>query len=225
MTIAVMIVDDQAATRLGLTLMVEKAPDCTVMAQAHHGLDALETLRQLAADAKPLPDVVLMDIRMPVMNGIDATAAITREFAQIKVLALTTYDQDDHAFAMLGAGAAGFLLKDVRTPQLHDALRAIAQGDAILTPRITRELLNRSITVTSTPAQRAATARLKDLSPRERAVAQLVATGLNNQEIAARLHVQPDSVKKTVTRILAKLGLRDRVQITIAVRNDPPTGS
>ena len=159
---------------------------------------------------------------MPILNGIDATAVLTRRYPAIRTLVLTTYDQDDYAFGALGAGASGFLLKDTRSAELHQAIRAVAAGDAILTPRITRQMLNQHMTRRAvTPEQRDARQRLGALSPREREVAGLVAQGLTNAEIAGRLFIQPDSVKKSVTRILGKLGLRDRVQLVIILRDAP----
>ena len=223
MTTTVMIVDDQRATRLGLALMIGKADDLRVIAQAETGQDALDQLAEIERRRTPRPDVVLMDVRMPVLNGIDATAAITRKHPGVKVLVLTTYDQDDYAFGALGAGASGFLLKDTRTTDLHQALRAVAAGDAILTPRITRQLLERHMPRTTTPRQRAAQERLGLLTPREREVAGLVAQGMTNAEIGERLFIQPESVKKTVTRILAKLQLRDRVQLVIILRDAQPS--
>ena len=223
MTTTVMIVDDQRATRLGLALMIGKADDLRVIAQAENGQDALDQLAEIERRRTPRPNVVLMDVRMPVLNGIDATAAITRKHPGVKVLVLTTYDQDDYAFGALGAGASGFLLKDTRTTDLHQALRAVAAGDAILTPRITRQLLERHMPRTTTPRQRAAQERLELLTPREREVAGLVAQGMTNAEIGERLFIQPESVKKTVTRILAKLQLRDRVQLVIILRDAQPS--
>ncbi|WP_314820020.1 response regulator transcription factor [Arachnia propionica] len=223
MTTTVMIVDDQRATRLGLALMIGKADDLRVIAQAENGQDALDQLAEIERRRTPRPGVVLMDVRMPVLNGIDATAAITRKHPGVKVLVLTTYDQDDYAFGALGAGASGFLLKDTRTTDLHQALRAVAAGDAILTPRITRQLLERHMPRTTTPRQRAAQERLGLLTPREREVAGLVAQGMTNAEIGERLFIQPESVKKTVTRILAKLQLRDRVQLVIILRDAQPS--
>lgn len=218
--ITVMIVDDQRATRMGLSLIINRADDLQVTAEAVHGQDALDQLAALLEERRPLPDVVLMDVRMPVLNGIDATARISQLYPSIRVLVLTTYDQDEFAFGALSAGASGFLLKDTRTTELHQALRAVSSGDAILTPRITRELLNRHmLSPVASPRQRAARQRLDDLSPREREVADLVAQGLTNAEIAQRLVLAPDSVKKNVTRILTKLDLRDRVQLVILMRD------
>lgn len=218
--ITVMIVDDQRATRMGLSLIINRADDLQVTAEAVHGQDALDQLAALLEERRPLPDVVLMDVRMPVLNGIDTTARISQLYPSIRVLVLTTYDQDEFAFGALSAGASGFLLKDTRTAELHQALRAVSSGDAILTPRITRELLNRHmLSPVASPRQRAARQRLDDLSPREREVADLVAQGLTNAEIAQRLVLAPDSVKKNVTRILTKLDLRDRVQLVILMRD------
>lgn len=218
--ITVMIVDDQRATRMGLSLIINRADDLQVTVEAVHGQDALDQLAALLEERRPLPDVILMDVRMPVLNGIDATARISHLYPSIRVLVLTTYDQDEFAFGALSAGASGFLLKDTRTAELHQALRAVSSGDAILTPRITRELLNRHmLSPVTSPRQRAARRRLDDLSPREREVADLVAQGLTNAEIAQRLVLAPDSVKKNVTRILTKLDLRDRVQLVILMRD------
>lgn len=208
---------------MGLSLIINRAEDLRVMAQAVHGQDALDRLAALVEERRQLPDVVLMDVRMPVLNGIDATARIAQLYPAIRTLVLTTYDQDEFAFGALSAGASGFLLKDTRTAELHQALRAVSSGDAILTPRITRELLNRHMLAPlATPQQRAARERLGLLSPREREVAELVAQGLTNAEIAQRLVLAPDSVKKNVTRILAKLDLRDRVQLVILMREALP---
>jgi len=156
------------------------------------------------------------------LSSVDTTAPprFGHRSPSIRVLVLTTYDQDEFAFGALSAGASGFLLKDTRTADLHQALRAVSSGDAILTPRITRELLNRHmLSPVASPRQRAARQRLDDLSPREREVADLVSQGLTNAEIAQRLVLAPDSVKKNVTRILTKLDLRDRVQLVILMRD------
>ncbi|WP_237564143.1 response regulator transcription factor [Actinomyces sp. 432] len=218
--ITVMVVDDQRAAHMGLSLIINRAEDLQVIAQATDGQDALDQLTHLETDRRSLPDVVLMDIRMPVLNGVEAIARISQLHPSVKTLALTTYDQDDYAFGALSAGASGFLLKDTRTAQLHQAIRAVASGDAVLTPRITRELLRRhAFRPVASPQQRAAQERLERLSPREREVAELVAQGLTNSEIAQRLVIATDSVKKNVTRILAKLDLRDRVQLVILMRD------
>lgn len=220
MGVTVMIVDDQRPTRLGLALSLRRADDLQVLDQAGNGQEALDLLAARVERGQPLPDVVLMDIRMPVLNGVDATARICQLYPSVRTLVLTTYDQDDYAFGALSAGASGFLLKDTRREELHAAIRAVAAGDAILTPRITRELVNRHMfQPVPSPEQRAARERLATLSPREQDVAELVAQGLTNAEIAQRLVIAADSVKKNVTRILAKLELRDRVQLVILMRD------
>ena len=214
--VRVVLIDDDPLVRAGLKLMLGGHEGVDFVGEGSDGSEAA------ALVAEHRPDVLLMDIRMPVLNGIDATAALTRRHPTIRTLVLTTYDQDDYAFGALGAGASGFLLKDTRSAELHQAIRAVAAGDAVLTPRITRQMLNQHMTRRAvTPEQRDARQRLGALSPREREVAGLVAQGLTNAEIAGRLFIQPDSVKKSVTRILGKLGLRDRVQLVIILRDAP----
>ena len=215
--ITVMIVDDQRAARMGLALMVNRADGLEVIAQAVNGQDALTQLAGLRSERRPLPDVVLMDVRMPGMDGISATRAMARRFPTVKVLVLTTYDEDDYAFGALEVGASGFLLKDVRAAQLAQAVRAVAQGDAVLTPRVTKELIARGVPRALSGAQREGLReRFGVLTPRELDVARLIAEGMSNEEIAERLVLQPASVRRNVSRILAKLHLRDRVQIAVA---------
>ena len=210
---SVMIVDDQRYARLGLALMIRKAPDLRVVAEAGDGQEVLERLNRSTG----LPDVVLMDVRMPGMDGISATRAMTQRFPTVKVLVLTTYDEDDYAFGALEVGASGFLLKDVRAAQLAQAVRAVAQGDAVLTPRVTKELIARGVPRALPGAQREGLReRFGALTPRELDVARLIAEGMSNEEIAERLVLQPASVRRNVSRILAKLHLRDRVQIAVA---------
>lgn len=221
--ITVMIVDDRKATRMGLSLTINRADDLRIVAEAAHGQDALDQLADLFQKRRPPPDVVLMDVRMPVLNGIDATARVAHLYPSIRRLVLTAYDQDEFAFGTLSAGASGFLLKDTRTADLHQAMRAVRSGDALLTPRITRELLNRHmLRPAASLQQRSALSRLERLSPREREVAELVSRGLTNAEIAQRLVLAPDSVKKNVTRVLTKLELRERVQLVILMRDAQP---
>ena len=213
---SVMIVDDQRYARLGLALMIRKVPDLHVVAEAGDGQEALEILERLNRSTG-LPDVVLMDVRMPGMDGISATRAMARRFPTVKVLVLTTYDEDDYAFGALEVGASGFLLKDVRAAQLAQAVRAVAQGDAVLTPRVTKELISRGVPRALSGAQREGLwERFGVLTPRELDVARLIAEGMSNEEIAERLVLQPASVRRNVSRILSKLHLRDRVQIAVA---------
>ena len=154
---------------------------------------------------------------MPSMDGISATRAMARRFPTVKVLVLTTYDEDDYAFGALEVGASGFLLKDVRAAQLAQAVRAVAQGDAVLTPRVTKELIARGAPRALSAAQCGGLReRFGALTPREFDVARLIAEGMSNEEIAEKLVLQPASVRRNVSRILAKLHLRDRVQIAVA---------
>ena len=214
--IRVMLVDDQQPVRLGLGLMLRRADDMQVTLEAENGRQAIARLERTESLGSSLPDVILMDVRMPVMDGIDACARITARWPGVHVLILTTYDQDDYALGGLSAGASGFLLKDVRTSDLVAAVRSVAAGDAVLTPRITREVVGRSVDGMSRDEESLRfAAAFRALTPREREVCRLVADGLSNAEVAERLTVEPASVKRSVTRILAKLGLRDRVQIAV----------
>ena len=214
--IDLMLVDDLALLRKGLVRMIEADHDLQVVRQASNGQEAVTILREMKAAAQPLPRVILMDVRMPVMDGISATAVIAKEFPDIRTLILTTYDEDDYAFTGLHAGAYGFLLKDVSTRDLHRAIHAVADGDAVLTPRITAELINRDRAharrKVSDPQARQ---QLDKLTPREYEIAGLIAQGLSNQEIAQRLTLEITSVRRYVSRILDKTGLRDRTQIVI----------
>lgn len=214
--IRVMLVDDQQPVRLGLGLMLRRADDMQVMLEAENGQQAIARLERTESLGSSLPDVILMDVRMPIMDGIDACARITARWPGVHVLILTTYDQDDYALGGLSAGASGFLLKDVRTSDLVAAVRSVAAGDAVLTPRITREVVGRSVDGMSRDEESLRfAAAFRALTPREREVCRLVADGLSNAEVAEQLTVEPASVKRSVTRILAKLGLRDRVQIAV----------
>ena len=218
-----MVVDDQRLTRLGIALMLRHDPDAELVAEAQDGQEAVDTL-----DTLSMPDVVLMDARMPRLDGIDATRLVTARYPGIRVLVLTTYDQDDYAFGALAAGASGFLLKDATARQLCDAVHAVAHGDAVLTPRITRELIRRAAAsplFTGSSGGTEADALFSALTPRERQVASLVADGMSNAEIAGRLVIETASARRYVSRILAKTGLRDRVQIAVAWhRGEAPGG-
>jgi DNA-binding NarL/FixJ family response regulator len=211
MSIRVLLVDDQALLRTGFRMILQAQPDLEVVGEAVDGADAV---RQVAALA---PDVVLMDVRMPVMDGVQATAAIAAGGTSARVLILTTFDVDEYAFAALRAGASGFLLKDVPPAELAGAIRAVAAGDAVVSPRITRQLLDRASLDTPGSAEDtgARDAVLGVLTDRERQIFGEVATGLSNAEIAGRLHLSEATVKTHITRVLAKLQLRDRVQVVI----------
>lgn len=214
--IRVIIVDDQKAIRYGFSMIINKSATCTVIGSCENGLVALDMLERLSASGEQLPEIIIMDIRMPVMNGIIATKHIKTKYRNIKILALTTYDYDDYAFKMLSSGASGFLLKDVRGPQLISAIEAINAGDAVLTPRITGKILAHHVSqISASQDVQIARAKFDALTEHEIEIVSLVSCGLNNAEIAEKLFIEPDSAKKAVSRILAKLGMRDRVQLAI----------
>jgi DNA-binding NarL/FixJ family response regulator len=201
----VMIVDDQAVVRLGFHALLESQPDMNVVGAAGDGREAV----RLATDARP--DIVLTDIRMPVMGGIDATRAIVRLPGRPRVLILTTFDLDDYVYDALRAGASGFLLKDATPDQILDAVRVVGAGEALLAPSVTRRLISEF----AARAQLQPPAQLRDLTTRERQVFEVVAQGLSNAEIARTLHLAEQTVKTHVSAVLVKLGLRDRVQAVV----------
>ena len=209
MSIEVLIVDDQELVRTGFRLFLETQPGLTVVGEAGDGEEAIERVRELR------PDVVLMDIRMPTMDGVEATAKLTSGAIEPapRVLVLTTFDLDEYVFGALRAGAAGFLLKDAPRERLIEAIRVVHSGEALLSPSITRRLIE-DFAARSDPIEPTA-AVLAELTPREREVLVLVAHGLSNAEIAARLVVTEATVKSHVGAVLLKLGLRDRVQAVV----------
>jgi DNA-binding NarL/FixJ family response regulator len=206
MTVRVVLVDDQALVRAGFRMVLEFSGGITVVGEAGDGAEALRLLRTVSAD------VVVMDVRMPVLDGVAATRRICAAGPTPRVLVLTTFDTEADAFAALQAGASGFLLKNVPPEELVAAIHVIATGDAVVAPRITRRLLDRFAGRLMPPAGGAA---LDGLTEREHEVLLQVAQGLSNAEIAARLVVSEATVKTHVGRILAKLGLRDRVQAVV----------
>ncbi|MFF8383917.1 response regulator [Streptomyces kanasensis] len=208
MTIRVLVVDDQVMVREGFSVLLNAMPGIEVVGEAVNGREAI---RQVAALR---PDVVLMDIRMPEMNGIDATREIVAADGDAKVLVLTTFDLDEYVYQALRAGASGFLLKDASARQLADGVRVVAEGEALLAPTVTRRLITEFAQRAESPRP-AALSRVGDLTERETEVLVLIAQGLSNAEIAAHLVVAESTIKTHVSRILVKLGLRDRTQAAV----------
>jgi DNA-binding NarL/FixJ family response regulator len=205
--ISVLIVDDQDLVREGLRMLLEAEPDLSVAGEAGNGGQALAQARQLD------PDVILMDVRMPEMNGIEATTRLVKGGCRARILMLTTFNLDEYVYQALKAGASGFLLKDANREQLTSAVRAASAGETLLAPAITRRLIE---DFCRGPAPGAAIVTVAGrLSERELGVVRLVAQGLSNIEIAGRLYLSEATVKSHIARILAKLGLRDRVQVAV----------
>ena len=202
----VLIADDDDLMRAGLAQLLGTDPAIEIVGHAATGREAIDRARRLE------PDVVLMDVRMPDLDGIAATTALTREVPATRVLILTTFEQDDYIFGGLRAGASGFLLKRTRPEDLIAAVHTVAAGDALLSPSVTRRVIER---VSRQPSPNLADAGLDELTPRERDVLALIARGLSNREIGAELTVEESTVRSHVKRILMKLGLRDRVQVVI----------
>jgi DNA-binding NarL/FixJ family response regulator len=224
MTITVLLADDQALVRGGLRLIVNTQDDMQVVGEASDGHQAIEVARRLR------PDVVLMDIRMPHLDGLEATRQLSSDqtLAATRLLILTTFDLDAYVYEALRAGASGFLLKDAPPEQLIDAIRIVTRGDALLAPSITRRLIERFLRqpVLAAPGSKP----LDQLTTREREVLELIAHGLSNSEIAARLYLTEATVKTHVAHIYRKLGLRDRAQAVVyaheaGLLEQPPTTS
>ncbi|GAA2134617.1 response regulator transcription factor [Kitasatospora kazusensis] len=208
-TIRVLIADDQMMVRQGFTVLLNAEPGIEVVGQAVDGVEAVEKVAELR------PDVVLMDIRMPRLGGIEATRRITEPAdATVKVLVLTTFDLDEYVYEALRAGASGFLLKDASAAELAQAVRVVADGDALLAPNITKRLIAEFSRTTGSP-RAPRQVRVGDLTERETEVLSLIAQGLSNAEIAENLVLAEQTVKSHVSRILVKLGLRDRTQAAV----------
>ncbi|MFF3963796.1 response regulator [Streptomyces griseorubiginosus] len=210
MTIRVLVADDQMMVREGFSVLLNAMPDIEVVGEAVNGREAVDRVRELA------PDVVLMDIRMPELNGIEATREIVAANGTSKVLVLTTFDLDEYVYQALRAGASGFLLKDASARQLAEGVRVVASGEALLAPSVTRRLITEFSKLSESPRVLAsAQAAYGDLTERETEVLVLIAQGLSNLEIAGRLVVAESTIKTHVSRILVKLGLRDRTQAAV----------
>jgi DNA-binding NarL/FixJ family response regulator len=205
--IRVLIADDQALIRVGFRLVLEAEDDLEVVAEAGDGQEATDLAVRLR------PDVVLMDVRMPILDGIAATALIARFAPDTRVLVLTTFDLDEYVLSAIGAGASGFLLKDATPEELVAAVRVVAAGDALLAPSVTRRLIEDF--ARSAPPPRTSETRLAGLTEREREVLVLVGRGMSNAEIASALFIAEQTVKTHVSKILQKLGLRDRVHAVV----------
>jgi DNA-binding NarL/FixJ family response regulator len=207
MTVRVVLADDQPLVRAGLRVLIADTPDLDVVGEAGTGAQAV----QLARDLRP--DVVVMDIRMPGMDGIEAAAIITADHGTARVVVLTTFDDDDYVYAALRAGASGFLVKDMALKDILAAIRVVAVGDALIAPGVTRRLIAQFAGRREPPPARR---EIDGLTERERQVLTLVGRGLSNAEIAATLFISAGTAKAHVARLLAKLGARDRVQLVIA---------
>jgi DNA-binding NarL/FixJ family response regulator len=206
--IRVLLADDQALVRTGFRMILENTPDMRVIGEAADGAAAVDAVGEL------MPDVVLMDVRMPEVDGVEATRRLCARDCPSRILMLTTFDLDEYVYASLRAGASGFLLKDTLAADLLSAIRVVVRGDAVVAPSVTRRLLERY--VGTGPAAPVTTAEgLTNLTEREREVLALIARGLTNAEIAARLYVAEGTVKTHVSRLLTKLDLRDRVQAVV----------
>ncbi|GAA4986751.1 response regulator transcription factor [Kitasatospora paranensis] len=208
----VLVVDDQPLQRLGFRMLLESTPDTTVVGEAAHGAEAVRQAAELR------PDVVLMDVRMPGMDGVEATRRIVASGGRCRILVLTTFDLDEYAHAALRAGASGFLLKDALPEELLAGIRAVAAGDAVIAPRLTRRLLDayaHHLPAGSPGGRTAGDPRLGALTDREREILLAIGRGWTNGEIAERLVLAESTVKTHVGRVMAKIGARDRIQAVI----------
>jgi len=206
-TIRVLLCDDQALVRSGFHLILESREDIEVVGEAEDGLEAIGLARRVD------PDVILMDIRMPNVDGVEATRRLVAGGSRARILILTTFDLDEYVFESIRAGASGFLLKDVQPAQLVDAIRVVAAGEALLAPSVTRRLLDRF--AHTLPGKEKPPPELSSLTERELEVLKLLASGLSNAELAERLFLSETTVKSHISSVLRKLGLRDRVQAVV----------
>ena len=211
MTTGILLADDQELMRMGFRMVIDSQPDLEVIGEASNGREAVDSARRLE------PDVILMDVRMPESDGVQVTKTIVESGAASRIIILTTFDLDEYVYAALRAGASGFLLKDAQPAELLAAIRAVASGDAVVSPRVTRRLLSQHahrLPAAGSP-EASERALLAQLTAREREVLLEVARGSTNAEIAGRLVLSEATVKTHVGRILSKLDLRDRVQIVV----------
>ncbi|MFD5537650.1 response regulator [Streptomyces sp. NPDC127079] len=209
MTVRVVLADDQPLVRSGLRVILADQPDLEVVGEAGTGAEAVRLVRETG------PDVVVMDIRMPGMDGIEATRLITAGSAATRVLVLTTFDEDDHVYGALRAGASGFVVKDMALDDILAAIRVVASGDALLAPGVTRRLIAGFVGQRPAAVPERSVRRVEGITEREREVLALVGRGRSNSEIAEDLFITVATAKSHVSRLLAKLGARDRVQLVI----------
>jgi DNA-binding NarL/FixJ family response regulator len=207
--IRILLADDQQLVREGLRVLLDLIPDMEVVGEAANGTEAVERAQEL------MPDVVLMDVQMPELDGVAATQRIQETSFQVKVIILTTFDDDEYVFEGLRAGAAGYLLKDVPSEQLAEAIRAAARGETFIHPSVTGKVVAELARLTERERVRREQPLIEPLSPRELEVLVLLGESLSNQEIADRLHIAPGTAKNHVSNILSKLGARDRIQAVL----------
>lgn len=205
--IRVLLCDDQALVRSGFRLILESRDDIEVVGEAEDGREGIELARRVD------PDVILMDVRMPNVDGVEATRRLVAAGSRARIVILTTFDLDEHVFESIRAGASGFLLKDVQPTQLVEAIRVVAAGDALLAPSVTRRLLDRF--AHTLPGEEKPPPELATLTERELEVLKLLASGLSNAELAVRLFLSETTVKSHISSVLRKLSLRDRVQAVV----------
>jgi len=217
--IRVLLVDDQRLVRAGLRMLCESAPDMTIVGEAENGQEAIRLAEQVA------PDVILMDLRMPHVDGTVATARIRASRPAVKVVVLTTFDDDDHLFPALAAGACGFLVKDATPEELLSAVRAAAAGETPYSPSVLRRLVDQAVRARLRPGDTPAQALPDTLTGREREVLALVGAGLSNREIADRLHLGVTTVKTHVTSLLAKTGSANRIRLALLAAQSGLDGS
>ena len=213
MSIRILLVDDQSLFREGLRTLLSVYDDLTVIGEANNGQEAVDFV------AQDQPDVILMDLRMPMLNGVAATKQICAQYPQCRIIVLTTFDDDEHVFDGLRAGAVGYLLKDVPSEKLVEAIRTTAAGQSFLQPSVAAKVVAEFTRISDAPAADPQAGLVEPLSSRELEILGLIATGASNKEVAGKLYITEGTVKNHVTNILGKLGVRDRTQAAIKAKD------